>query len=408
MNNIGVVLVAVASAIVGGFVAYAILSSDDPAAGAAPGDVAESVPALVGAQANNAVQATDAAQTVAGAYPRIELETLDYDIGVIPNDRNGEGRIKVYNRGGAPLKISGISTSCGCTQGKMSVDVIPPGGEAYINVTVDPFRIPLFDSTKTLTVSSNDPTNGGKASVKVTAKVTPEIAWEPESLDFGDVDKGQSSALTVRVRQVGGEKFELLNVEGSDRGRFLEASYSKVPESDWRAPGRPEYDVMLKVKPNAPAGPRRVAVSLTTNLRRLKRVVYSVAMNIVGVYSLDPQTVTLRSIDAGERIESVLTLSSKLPMELLSAESGNDSLKMSYREGDLPNTYVFDVQVAEEPGARLQQDVWTLKMKVDGKEFTETVKVLGVLTKESVRAANESKAAPVAVRQPAASKASGE
>ena len=413
MNNIGVVLVAVASAIVGGFAAYLILSGGDsetpepPAvAGAGPGQSTAIIPTLEAAA--NTGQASDAAETVAGAYPRIELETLNYDMGVIPNDRSSEGRIKVYNRGGAPLKISGVSTTCGCTQGTMSADVIPPGGEAYIKVVVDPFRIPAFDSTKRLTVSSNDPATGGRVSVNVTVKVVPEIAWEPETLDFGDVDKGQSSALTVRVRQVGDEKFELLNVEGSDRGRYLEASYSKVPESAWQAPGRAEYDVKLTVKPNAPSGPRRVSLTMTTNLRRLKRVAYSVAMNIVGAYTLDPQMVTLRSISAGQHIENVLTLRSKNPIELISAESSNEALKMSYREGEQPNTYIFDVTVADEPGARLQQDTWTLTLRADGKEYTETVKVLGVLTKESVKAANASKASPVTVRQAQPPKTPGE
>ncbi|MDP7640482.1 MAG: DUF1573 domain-containing protein, partial [Candidatus Hydrogenedentes bacterium] len=345
-------------------------------------------------------QASDAAQTVAGAYPRIELETDLYDMGVISNDSKGEGRIKVYNRGGAPLKISKVNTSCGCTTGTMSADVIEPGGEAYINVIVDPFRIPRFDSTKILTVESNDPANDGKASVKVKAKVTPEIAWEPEKVDFGDIEKGQSPERTVRVRQVSDEKFELLNVEGSDRGRFFDVSYSKVPKDAWRTPGRAEYDMRLSVKPSAQSGPRRMSLTMTTNLRRLKRVNYSVAMNVIGVYSVDPQTVTLRSIKAGQKIESVLTVSSEKPLEMLSAESGNDSLKMSYRDGDAPNTYVFDVNVAENMSARLQQDVWKLKLRCEGKEYTEVVKVLGVLSADAVKAANQSKAAPHATRQP--------
>jgi hypothetical protein len=329
-------------------------------------------------------------------------------MGLISNDRSSEGRIKVYNRGGAPLKISGVATSCGCTQGKMSADVIEPGGEAYIDVTVDPFRIPAFDSTKTLTVSSNDPSNGGKASVKVTVKVTPEIAWEPKVLDFGDVEKGQSSALTVRVRQVGDQKFELLEAEGSDRGQFTVTTYAKVPETAWQTSGHPEYDINLRIRPTAPAGSRRVQLNLLTNLTRLQRVMIPVVINIVGVYSLDTQSVTLRSINAGEEKKGVLTITSKVPLELVSAESTNDSLKMSYHKGDEPNSFVFDVKVADDPGKRLQQDVWTIKLKANGKEYTETIKVLGVLSLDATKAINKSKQTPVVVRQAEPPKKSGE
>ncbi len=402
MNNIGVVLVALASIIVGAFLAYAVLSADDS-------DVPAPAAASVGSgDSTESSSVAGLAKTVDGAYPQIELETLHYDMGLIANDRSSEGRIKVYNRGGAPLKISGVATSCGCTQGKMSADVIEPGGEAYIDVTVDPFRIPAFDSTKTLTVSSNDPSGGGKASVKVTVKVTPEIAWEPKVLDFGVVEKGQSKALTVRVRQMSDQKFELLEAEASDRGQFSETTYAKVPEAAWQTSGHPEYDINLKILPNATAGSRRAQLNLLTNLTRLQRVVIPVVMNIVGVYTLDTQRVTLRSINAGEEKKGVLTITSKVPLELVSAESTNDSLKMSYRKGDKPNSFVFDVKVADDPGARLQQDVWTIKLKADGKEHTETVQVLGVLSLDATKAVNNSKQTPAVVRQAEPPKKSGE
>jgi hypothetical protein len=401
MNNIGVVLVALASVIVGAFLAYVVLSPDDS-------DVPATAASVGHGDSTGSSSEAGLAKTVAGAYPKIELETDHYDMGIISNSRSGEGRIKVYNRGGAPLKISGVATSCGCTQGKMSADVIKPGGEAYINVTVDPFRIPAFDSTKTLTISSNDPSKGGKVSVKVTVKVNPEIAWEPKAMDFGDLEKGQSSALTVRVRQVGDQEFELQGAEGSDRGRFTETTYAKVPQSAWQTSGHPEYDITVTVLPTAPPGPRRVSLNLLTNLTRLQRVVIPVTMNIVGVYSLSTQRVTLRSIDAGEEKKGVLTITSKVPLELVSAESTNDSLKMSYHEGDVPNSFVFDVKVADDPGARLQQDVWTIKLKADGKEYTETVQVLGVLSLDATKAVNESKQAPAVVRQAEPPKKSGE
>jgi hypothetical protein len=286
--------------------------------------------------------------------------------------------------------------------------VIKPGGEAYIEVTVDPFRIPAFDSTKTLTVSSNDPAKGGKVSVKVTVKVNPEIAWEPKVVGFGDVKKGESSELTVRVRQVGDQDFELLKAEGSDRGRFTETTYAKVPKSDWQASGHPEYDITLKILETAPPGPRRVSLTMLTNLTRLQNVVIPVTMNIVGVYALSTQRVTLRSIDAGEEKKGVLTITSKVPLELVSAESTNDSLKMSYHEGDVPNSFVFDVKVADDPGARLQQDVWTIKLKADGEEYTETIQVLGVLSLDATKAVNKSKQAPAVIRHAEPPKKSGE
>lgn len=69
--------------------------------------------------------------------PRIEVLPSSYDFGVIPY-RAVEKSFTVRNAGGSPLKIMGISTSCGCTRAELEREELLPGEETELLVTFDP------------------------------------------------------------------------------------------------------------------------------------------------------------------------------------------------------------------------------------------------------------------------------
>ena len=91
--------------------------------------------------------------------PVLAVETLDYDIGEIPNDQTGRGVIQIANHGTRPLVISEVRTSCACTQGTFDVKEpkIAPGASAPLMAEVFPKGIYGFQSRKVVSFVSNDP-----------------------------------------------------------------------------------------------------------------------------------------------------------------------------------------------------------------------------------------------------------
>ncbi len=69
--------------------------------------------------------------------PVIEAETTSFDLGEVVNGEIVRRQVTIYNRGSAPLKIEGISTSCSCTTAKMDEQVIPPGGSSQLEIAFD-------------------------------------------------------------------------------------------------------------------------------------------------------------------------------------------------------------------------------------------------------------------------------
>ncbi|MDI6772750.1 MAG: DUF1573 domain-containing protein [bacterium] len=71
------------------------------------------------------------------ARPAIALDPTALDFGPLSAPMVKTRTVVVRNSGRAPLRIEAISSSCGCTTGKMDATGISPGGAAQMRVTFD-------------------------------------------------------------------------------------------------------------------------------------------------------------------------------------------------------------------------------------------------------------------------------
>ena len=125
--------------------------------------------------------------------PAIRLERDTLNMGVISNTEPTTMPFTVRNVGGQPLKILSASGSCPCTWVEVENPEAPPGGSTTLHVTMDPFQIAGFESSKSVSVRSNDPAR--RVTVfKVICEIEPEFYIEPLSLDFGEGDQPDALA----------------------------------------------------------------------------------------------------------------------------------------------------------------------------------------------------------------------
>ncbi len=110
----------------------------------------------------------------AGA-PRIGLETMALELGEMPNGEIAERVVAVRNDGDAPLVVTSITTSCGCTTAALEPMTIAPGESGALRIAFDSgahgpeLRGPLM---REVTLVSNDPALP-EAVVAVTATILP-------------------------------------------------------------------------------------------------------------------------------------------------------------------------------------------------------------------------------------------
>ncbi len=332
--------------------------------------------------AAGAAQNSSVADTVQGGagLPKIEVETTSFEMGVIANDKMAHAEMKVYNRGTAPLRIGKVTTTCGCTTGKMRNSVIAPGETGILDIQVDPAKIPGYFAQKTLTLPSNDPSNPSQR-VKVTTHVAPEAEFTAMAFQLGEVAQGEGAEAVIHARQLQEETMVFEGITVRQNSPYITAEFEPVPEENWQVAGKAEYTIRAKLSAEAPAGRYNDFIVLATNIKRQRRISLSFKAVVPGVYTFSPTRVLRRNVVYGQSYKGVLSVSSKKELEILGVSNSNESVQVTHRPSDRPNTYVFDLVVPESTDSRLQRDTWTLTLKADGKEFTENIDVSLVMAR---------------------------
>lgn len=114
--------------------------------------------------------------------PQIEVETVQLDLGDVPNGQIATHNVAVRNDGDALLVIEDISTSCGCTTATLEPAQLAPGERGTLQIAVDTgahgpaLTGPLV---RNVFVNSNDPAQP-EVSIEVAVNVTPPQVTESD------------------------------------------------------------------------------------------------------------------------------------------------------------------------------------------------------------------------------------
>lgn len=314
-----------------------------------------------------------------GSVPVIEVETTEFDVGVISNSEPTTKELLVHNKGKRDLKITSIKTTCGCTVGTFDKSskrpgvtedaVIPPGSKLPMFVTINPYRIPGFYSHKTLTIYSSDPVNP-TTEVQVYAHIDPEFILEPDSLDFGTIELGTPVTKEVRIRQAGTTPMKLEKVETpSPRGRrdlrgsapkedeLFSVALAEIPSSEWKQPGHPEWKVTVTLSPNLPIGTFQNQFYIFSDAKRLKKFGYTMKADVTTFFRVEPPIIRVRDkVAVGQDKIATASILGEQPFEVQELSITGKDLTVTTRPGDQPNTVFVDLSVAPDakPGFKTE------------------------------------------------------
>ncbi|MCF6284268.1 MAG: DUF1573 domain-containing protein [Candidatus Hydrogenedentes bacterium] len=321
-----------------------------------------------------------------GDVAKIRVETETFDVGVIAHDALAHKRLKIYNDGGLPLKITKIDTTCACTQGTVTPDnsLIQGGKEAWIDVVIDPRRIPGFHSEKVLSIVSTDPARP-VVEVKVIAQVDPEYDFGPDEIELGDIPKGKVYEKRLRFRQliertVNVTELKILLPAGYNSGdSAVTSSVEDVPEGEWKTPGRQEFELVFTFAANMPAGPFTRYATLITNIKRANRHRITFTGTVIAPYAVTPiypEYAALEPAKDGSGYHARFTFSAAMPIEIKGISTGSDQLVATASPGTSPNEVFVDVTYSGTPPKILMFDeVLVVEVQVNGETFTEDIGV---------------------------------
>lgn len=117
------------------------------------------------------LQALEVQKALAGKLPKIELDKLEHDFGLIKDGDVVETEFMVKNIGEGDLIIADAKGSCGCTVPIWPKEPIAPGQSAPIKVSFDS-NGKVGQQSKTVTLTTN--TEMGQETFTIKANVQPK------------------------------------------------------------------------------------------------------------------------------------------------------------------------------------------------------------------------------------------
>jgi Protein of unknown function (DUF1573) len=130
-------------------------------------------------------------------HPRAQALDPVYDFGDVYSGTTVKHTFRLKNAGTAPLTISSVRTSCGCTAARPSKSELLPGEASAIAVSFDT-RTDHGPATRTITVFTNDPDHQ-QLQLTMRGDVKVQVEASPSLVIFERIRRGSQQSRQVTL-----------------------------------------------------------------------------------------------------------------------------------------------------------------------------------------------------------------
>jgi hypothetical protein len=193
---------------------------------------------------------------MSNGHPQVQALDPVYDFGSVYSGTIVRHTFRLKNAGTAPLTISGVRTSCGCTAARPSKNQLLPGEETAIAVSFDT-HTDNGPATRTITVFTTDP-NHQQLQMTMRGDVKVQVAVSPSLVTFEGVKRGTEQSRQVTLTdQMPDKTFKVGAITNANR----EIKIAEQPTNGAK-PGALLTVTLLKT---APAGPTSDLIKVSTS-----------------------------------------------------------------------------------------------------------------------------------------------
>jgi len=258
-----------------------------------------------------------------GPQPVIEVAEKIKDFGTVPKGDKIRATFDVRNTGKAPLEITQVRPTCGCTVASFD-RTIPPAGTGKIAAEVDTtgFSGPI---SKAVLVFSNDPATP-QVNLVIKADVRAFIEVLPRPLIiFRNVLQGEPATERLMLLSADGSDFKVESAEAS--GGTYELAYKELGEKE-RMPDRKgsQWELTVTVPANAPEGMLNQKIVVKTTAAKAPEVTINVTGAVRPVVQVIPPQVNFGTV-AGDALvgQNFLVVNNRQGTELQLSEVNVDN-----------------------------------------------------------------------------------
>lgn len=284
------------------------------------------------------------------------FEVTNHDFGNVARGAKTEYLFKIHNPFKEEIHISDVRSSCGCTTPKALKDTLATYEESAIVATFNT-RTHLGQRHATLTVVIDKPYYA-EVQLQIAGYIRRDIVIHPGEVNLGTIDRGTPAEKHISISYAGRADWRVLDVKSPSS--YIETQLIEGPRQN----GTVSYDLVVRLKEDAPAGALNEQIVLLTNDERSPEVPLDVQGQVVADLTVSPASLLMGVLEPGQKATKFPVIKAKQPFRITgivcedprfqakipTASSAVHKLPITFTAGDNPGKFVQKIRVLTDMG----------------------------------------------------------
>ena len=274
-----------------------------------------------------------------------------HDFGAVARGSKAEFEFEFENLFEEDVHVASVRSSCGCTTPTIKKSSLKTFEKSAIVATYNT-RSFLGKRGATLTVVFDRPYYA-EVQLTVSGYIRSDVVCEPGEVNFGDVDQYQPAEQIIKVSYAGRSDWRIVDVRSSDHLRIG----AELVETQ-RSGGRVSYDMIVRLKPDAPSGYLHGELIIVTDESRMQLVPLEVRGRVVSPLTISPASLFLGVLDPGQAVTKQLVVKGNKPFKVLNVKCDGAGFEFKPPADEPKNLHFIPVTftAGEDPG-KITQDI---------------------------------------------------
>lgn len=266
--------------------------------------------------------ATFCSPAIGQEWARKMFSENSHDFGVVARGAKAEYRFALQNIYEEDVHIAGVQSSCGCTRPELTTHTLKTWEKGEV-VAVFNTRTFLGSRNATIKVIIDKPYYA-EVHLDITGYIRSDVVFEPGEVNFGEVDQGEGAEQQVRVNYAGRSNWEITDIRSANENFEVEL---KDPV---RRGGSISYDMIVRLKPDAPAGYINDQLTLVTNDGYRQSIPLAVEGRVRSPLMISPTPLVLGVLHSGEEVQKKLLVRASAPFRITSVTCDNEDITFDF------------------------------------------------------------------------------
>lgn len=289
---------------------------------------------------------------IATAGPRDYFSEHSKDFGVTPRGPVLTHYFFLTNKSDKTVTLGQARVSCGCVSASVMKSTLAPGEMTAVAAFMDTRRISYTNAVKSVTVYVPflSPTFE-EVQLKVQSIARDDLMLAPAALEMGSIKMGAGGKASTKVTFLSDPNWKV--TEAKANGGFLKADVKEVS----RVGSQVTYEVTANLDPTCPIGNWTAELWLKTSNSGVEKIRLPLTVNIEQAIAINPDTVRLNGLTAGEKTEHRIQLKSDQPFKVTDVKGSGGDVTVETQEKDATIVQTLKVVVTPNKAGAIERNL---------------------------------------------------